>query len=70
MEVRELQRKVEEVQRKMDESFGRLESTLAEIKSEFRHEQQQTMLALHFVQRPYAPYHHHNVKTQPLYSQI
>jgi hypothetical protein len=70
MEVRELQRKVEECQRKMDESFGRFESTLAEIKSEIRHEQQQTMLAPHSVQKPHAPHHHHNVKTQPLYSQI
>ena len=77
--VHELQRKVEkfqrkmevhEVQRKIDKSFGRFESTLTEIKSEFQREQQQTMLASHSVQEPHAPHHHHNVKTQPLYSQI
>ena len=71
MEVSELQRKVEECQRKMDESFGRFESTLAKKKkSEIWHEQQPTMLAPHSVQKPHAPHHHHNVKTQPLYSQI
>ena len=60
MELRELQRKVEECRRKMHKLFGK----------EFRRKQQQTMLALHSVQKPHAPHHHHNVKTQPLYSQI
>jgi hypothetical protein len=54
----------------MGESFGRFESTSAEIKSEIRCEQQQTMLAPHFVQKPHTPHHYHNVKTQPLCSQI
>jgi hypothetical protein len=58
MELRELQRKVEECQRKIGELFGK----------EFRRKQQQTMLAPHSVQKPHAPHHHHNVKTQPLYS--
>jgi small-conductance mechanosensitive channel len=58
-EVHELQRKVEEVQRKMDESFGKFESTLTEIKIEFRCEQQQTRLAPHSMQKPHAPHDHH-----------
>jgi hypothetical protein len=61
--VCELQRKVEEVQRKMDESFGKFESTLTEIKIEFRREQQQTRLAPHSMQKPHAPHDHHNIKT-------
>jgi hypothetical protein len=70
MELHKLQRMVEECRRKMGESSGRFESTSTEIKSEIRCEQQQTMLALHFVQKPHTPHHFHNVKTQPLCSQI
>jgi hypothetical protein len=66
MELRKLQRMVEECRRKMGESSGRFKSTSVEIKSEIWREQQQTMLAPHFMQKPHTPHHYHNVKTQPL----